>query len=271
VLGTVESVGALTVDQMRAYFRHRYGPPNIVLAVAGRTSWDEVLDLAKHHCGAWSGPAATRVAVPARGRHATRSIARPDDSQQTLIAVADGPPLESPDRYAAALLATILGDHTGSRLYWELIDPGHADGVEVAYQDYTGAGAFFTFLSCDPDSVETNLARIEHAFRRAAAEGISDDELERACNKVQARVVLRGERPMGRLMSLGFHWAYRNEHVSVEQELSAYGRVNREDIRRMLDSWPLVPMTVVSVGPHAAEEGAAASVGTDLASRVFRR
>jgi predicted Zn-dependent peptidase len=279
VLGTVDSIHALSVEQMRAYFQQRYGAPNIVLAVAGRTTWDEILDLARHHCGGWSGPAAPRVAVPARGRHAARSIARPDDSQQTLIAVADGPPLESADRYAAALLATILGDHTGSRLYWELIDPGHADGVEVAYQDYTGAGAFFTFLSCDPDAVEENLARIERAFLRAAREGISDDELERACNKVQARVVLRGERPMGRLMSLGFHWAYRNEHVSVEQELDAYARVNREDIRRMLDSWPLVPMTVVSVGPHSAsldgngdgDAHAATPAGTDLASRVFRR
>ena len=67
------------------------------------------------------------------------------------MAVCSGPPLESPDRYAAHLLATILGDHTGSRLYWTLIDPGLADGAELSYQDYNQAGSFFTFLSCEPE------------------------------------------------------------------------------------------------------------------------
>ena len=81
------------------------------------------------------------------------------------MAVCNGPPLESPDRYAAHLLATILGDHTGSRLYWTLIDPGLADGAELSYQDYNQAGAFFSFLSCEPSSTQANLDRIAEVYR----------------------------------------------------------------------------------------------------------
>ena len=54
---------------------------------------------------------------------------------------------------------------------------------------------------------------------------------------------------MGRLSSLGFHWAYRHEYFSVADELDAFGRVTLDDVRRVLDRWPLLPMTVVSVGP----------------------
>ena len=89
------------------------------------------------------------------------------------------------------MLATILGDHTGSRLYWDLIDPGFADGVEVSYQDYNGAGAFYTFLSCEPEEAQANLGRVADAYRDVMAEGVADDELERAKNKVMARSVLR--------------------------------------------------------------------------------
>ena len=96
------------------------------------------------------GEPAPRPPSPHRGIGAPEAILREEDHQQTVIGVADAPPLESDDRYAAALLATILGDHTGSRLYWELIDPGHADGADLSYQDYEAAGAFYTFLSCDP-------------------------------------------------------------------------------------------------------------------------
>jgi len=189
------------------------------------------------------------VTVPSKGSRTFHALLRAEDNQQTVIAVADAPPLESPDRYAAQLLATILGDHTGSRLYWALIDPGHADGVDVSYQDYNQAGAFYTFLSCEPDETQANLGRIADVFHRAMAKGTVDAELTQAQNKVLARTVLRSERPMGRLMSLGFHWTYRREYLAVEQELDAFSAVTQADLRRILDQWPLLPMTIVSVGP----------------------
>ena len=207
------------------------------------------MDLANAKCGEWTGAETSRPVVAPRGQTAFQALLRAEDNQQTILAVADAPPLESDDRYAAALLTTILGDHTGSRLYWTLIDPGHADGVEFSYQDYNGAGAFYTFLSCEPESAQENLGRIVATYTEAMNEGVTAEELEQAQNKVLSRTVLRGERPMGRLMSLGFHWTYRREHMAVEAELEAYSKVTLGDLRRVLDRWPLVPMTVVSVGP----------------------
>ena len=249
ILGTVDSISSLSVDQMRGYFARKYSPANIVLAFAGKTDWDEVVELSKAHCSGWEGPAAERQAVPPRGTGAFEAILRADDNQQTVIGVADAPALEDDDRFAAQLLATVLGDHTGSRLYWELVDPGHADGAEVSYQDYNRAGSYYTFLSCEPDQTQANLARIVDVYGRAMAGGITEEELTQAKNKVLARSVLRSERPMGRLASLGFHWTYRREYLPVDQELELFGKVTLDDARRVLAAWPLLPMTVVSVGP----------------------
>jgi len=249
VLGTIESITALTAAQMRDYFERRYSPANVVIAVAGKADWAEVVGLAEARCGHWSGGPAPREAAPPKGTGAFQALLRAEDRQQTVIGVADAPPLESDDRYAAALLTTILGDHTGSRLYWDLVDPGHADGVDLSYQDYNGAGAFYTFLSCEPDQAQANLGRIGAAYRLIGAEGPTDEELTQAKNKVLARTVLRSERPMGRLMPLGFHWTYRREHLPVAGEMEAYSAVTAADLRRVLDCWPLLPMTVVSVGP----------------------
>jgi predicted Zn-dependent peptidase len=249
ILGTVESIAAMTADQMRDYFARRYSPANIVLAFAGKGRWEPLVDLARSHCGSWRGGPAARQAMPVRGSKAFRAILRADDQQQTVVGVSDGPPLESPDRYAAHLLATILGDHTGSRLYWALIDPGHADGAELSYQDYDQAGAFSTFLSCEPGATRENLGRIAEVYQTIIREGPTDDELVQAKNKVMARSVLRSERPMGRLASLGFHWMYHGAYISVEQELEAFNRVTLDDLRRLLRDWPLWPMTIISVGP----------------------
>jgi predicted Zn-dependent peptidase len=249
ILGTVESIGGLKIEQMRDYYARRYGAENIVLAVAGKTDWDQVIALAEAHCGRWPVGASARQAVAPRGTGAFQAILRADDQQQTVIGVADAPPLESDDRYAAQLLATILGDHTGSRLYWALVDPGHADGAEVSYQDYNQAGAFYTFLSCEPGETQANLGRIASVYRTMLAEGPTADELTQAKNKVLARSVLRSERPMGRLASLGFHWIYRGDYLSVADELEAFSRVTLDDLRRVLGRWPLLPMSIVSVGP----------------------
>ena len=215
-----------------------------------------LVELAKSHCGAWQGERGRptwRARFTARA-HSRRSSA-PTTSSRRSSASCNGPPLESPDRYAAHLLATILGDHTGSRLYWALIDPGHADGAELSYQDYNQAGAFFTFLSCEPSSTQANLDRIAEVYRDAIAQGVTEEELIQAKNKVLARSVLRSERPMGRLASLGFHWMYRHAYISVEQELEAFNRVTLADLRRLLADWPLWPMTIVSVGPTTEVRG----------------
>lgn len=249
ILGTVESITALQADQMRDYFTRRYSPRNIVLAFAGKADWSSLVELANLHCGKWHGDPATRITVPVNKTCSSQAILRADDQQQTVVAVCNGPSLESPDRYAAHLLATIMGDHTGSRLYWTLIDPGLADGAELSYQDYNQAGAFFSFLSCEPSATQANLDRIAQVYRDAIASGVSEDELVQAKNKVLARSVLRSERPMGRLASLGFHWMYRHAYLSVEQELEAFKKVSVADLRRLLADWPLWPLTIVSVGP----------------------
>lgn len=249
ILGTVDSITALRVDRMREYFGRRYSPQNIVLGFAGKGDWDQLVDLAARHCGHWEGGPAGRVATPCRGSRAFQAILREEDQQETVVGVCDAPPLETDDRYAAHLLATILGDHTGSRLYWALIDPGLADGAELSYQDYNQAGSFFTFLSCEPEETQANLERIAEVYRGVMAGGVTGEELTQAKNKVQARSVLRSERPMGRLGSLGFHWAYRRDYLPLEDELAAFSRVTLEDLRRLLHDWPLWPMTIATVGP----------------------
>ena len=152
ILGTVESITALKVDADARLLRpavqpgeHRAGLRRQDRLGPGRRAGPSALRRLARRARPRARP------CPPRGPASFQAILRAEDQQQTVIGVADAPPLESDDRYAAHLLATILGDHTGSRLYWALIDPGHADGAELSYQDYNQAGAFFTFLSCEPE------------------------------------------------------------------------------------------------------------------------
>ncbi len=249
ILGSVQSISDLAVEQMRAYHMDRYRAGNITLAVAGNCQWPEVVSLAERHCASWPSGTCERPVPEAQPAGGVNALARESSQQQHLMQMAAAPPASNPLRYAADLLAVIVGDDSGSRFYWELVDPGHAEAADLAYNEYDGSGSWLTYLSCGPDQVQENLDRIRRIFEQINREGVTADEIEQARNKVLSRVVLRSERPMGRLASLGNNWVYRQEYRTVEDDLRSYRLVLPDDIRELLEQYPLAQTTTVAVGP----------------------
>ncbi len=252
ILGSNESITDLTVEQMRAYHASRYQTANITLAVAGRASWEEVLRLAERHCGDWPQGIPERRTDEAEAEGQLVVFPREGSLQQHVMQMAAAPAATDDLRYAADLLSVIVGDDAGSRLYWELVDPGHAEAAEIGYNEYDGSGTWMSYLSCAPEETLTNLGRIQAVFERVNQEGVSKEEIEQARNKVLSRIVLRSERPMGRLGSLGSNWVYRNEYRSVTDDLAAYRAITPDDIKRLLERYPLGQTTTVAVGPLEA-------------------
>ncbi|OYW17491.1 MAG: hypothetical protein B7Z55_12420 [Planctomycetales bacterium 12-60-4] len=234
---------------MRAYHAERYRAGNIVLAVSGRFDWDEVQRLAQSSCGSWPAGTPPRVIRPATPQRSTQWISRGHLQQEQIVQLTPAPSATDDLRFAAELLTVIVGDDSNSRLYWELVDPGDADSAEISYSDFEGAGAFLTYLSGEPDQTASNLERIANVCATVNQDGVTADELELAKNKVSTRIVLRGERPMGRLSTLGHDWLIRREYRSVDDDLKLLNSLTLADLRRLLDQYPLVGTTTVGVGP----------------------
>jgi predicted Zn-dependent peptidase len=153
------------------------------------------------------------------------------------------------DRYAARLLATIVGDDSGSRLFWELVDTGLADSASISVQEYQGAGAFLTGLACLPEQAQENLQRIGEIVAEVEASGVTEEELDQAKNKVCAHMVLQAERPTNRLFSVGNGWLQRRQYRTVREVVAAYRAVTLADIAKVLKKYPLGQNATVAVGP----------------------
>jgi predicted Zn-dependent peptidase len=251
VLGTKESVTALTSEQMRGYHHDRYLAGNVILAVAGNCEWPEVLELANKYCGDWPAGEAGRIVTPHHPHRGTYLIQRETSQQQHVMHQDAAPDALHPLRAAAELLSVVVGDDSGSRLYWELVDPGYVEGAELTYQEYHGVGVFRTFFNGQPEETESNLARVHKVYEKINREGVTEQELAQAKSKVCSRVVLSSERPMGRLESLGNNWIYRNRYQSVAEDLAQIRAVTTSQIRELLETFPLAQMTTVTVGPKS--------------------
>jgi predicted Zn-dependent peptidase len=250
VLGTVPSIEALTRDQMAEYFERRYVTGNITVTAAGHFEWDELVGLIEATCGGWKdGPTGRECMREAPGSGKLEIITREKVQQQYVILMSPGPAADSPLRHAADLLDTAIGDHSGSRLYWALIDPGLADSAYCSYRGHDAAGAFYTWLSCEPERAEENLAIAKGVLRAVRQDGISEEELNQARNKLLSRVVRGSERPKGRMIAVGMSWTYLGCYRSMDDELKAYEAVTLSDVRQVLDRYPLDHVTTMALGP----------------------
>jgi len=249
VLGTVETVEALSADQMRTYFETRYCPSNLFVAAAGKVDFDALVEQVMQRCGDWPAQTTTREVPLAVSQPSFHCISRESATQQYVLQLVDAPASESADRYAAKLLATMFGDDSGSRLYWELVDPGLVESASLGHYEYLGVGMFFLWMSCEPEAAQANFHRIVELQELAQADGFTLEELGQAQSKVKARVVLGSERPRNRLFNVGGNWMQRSEYRSVADDLQAVDQVTLEDIHRVLAECPFTTGTTVTIGP----------------------
>lgn len=258
ILGTNESITDLTVQQMRAYHADQYQAGNMTFAIAGNTSLAEVQRLVEKYCSGLPVGQPVRTAEPLTAVERRQLLAKEQCVQQHVMQMGVAPDANDDRRYAAEVLALVVGDDSGSRLFWELVDPGFVEAADIGYAEYEGAGAWLTYLSCNPDDIQANMDRMQAVFDDVNTNGITAEELQQAQNKIASRIVLKSERPMGRLTALGGNWVYRNEYRSVSADLKTVRAVTLEDITSLLKDFPLKLNTTVGVGPLADWEPAVA-------------
>ncbi len=249
VLGTETSIAGLPVEAMRGYFERRYSPGNIVLGAVGKVDFAELVKIAENLCGDWKPVAAGRNASPPAPAAKFLVEHKESAAQQYVLQLAPGPAAEDGDRHAAKLLAVILGDDSGSRLYWELVDPGLAEQATLSHGEYQGAGMMATYMSCDPEHVEENLQILRDIYRRAQTEGVTAEELAQAKSKVRSHLVLSSERPRGRLFPVGGDWVYRREYRPIELELKTFAEIQLSAVNAILQKYPLTKCTTMTIGP----------------------
>lgn len=232
VLGTTESITNMHVDTMRDYFSARYRPENMVLAASGNVDFDDLVEQAGEATAAWNDlPMPAEFAsdnkdVLPEGVELNPRLSVPDATQAYRVTLSGGPSMAASDRYAMRLLASIIGDDGGSRLFWDLIDTGRAEIATLWPQEYSDTGALFSYLVCTLDQMDSNIRLMNEAIDLVVRDGVKQDELDQVINKTVAGVIMASERPSQRLFGLGSHWLCCREYLSTDELLDAYRRVD---------------------------------------------
>jgi predicted Zn-dependent peptidase len=253
VLGTRESIGALAVEQMRAYQQQRYAANNLILSVAGNFEWEHLLALAGEHTAGWGTGEMGRVAEPFAPTPGATVVVKPQQKQQILLLASPSIGIEDPDIYAAELAAMVLGDGGGSRLYWNIYQKGLAETAGAGISAFDHTGMLITILSTTPDHAPAVLELARAELKGLEEDGVQPDELQRAKDKLISRTVLDGDSAYGRMQALASTWVAEGRVRSIADEVAAIEAVTLDDVRRVLARFPLTDRQVVTAyGPLEA-------------------
>jgi predicted Zn-dependent peptidase len=252
ILGSADSIQKLKRDEMAEYFDRRYGPGNMVLAVTGRLDFDEIVKLAEKYMGAWPRVDAPRRQLQPLYKPQKVGLADPKLNRMYTMGMTPGPSAQDDRRFAARVLADVIGDSDGSRFYWALVDNAIADEADFGFYPHDGCGSFYLSLTTDPQRTQKALD-IAMAELDKVKKDLNDDEITRAKNKIASSLVLQGEIPLGRMRSIGGQWIYNKEYRSLEQDMSMLMKVDRKSLEQLLREFPFDPMTIVSLGPAEAK------------------
>lgn len=239
VLGTTETVNALTRDRLARFYRRHYDPTRLVVTAAGRLEHQDVVQQVRAAFDR-AGALARTGAEPYGPRSGTRTVRsagrlglRPRRTEQAH-AVLGLPGVSRLDerRWALSVLSAALGGGSSSRLFQEIREKrGLAYTVYSYTTDYADCGLFGVYAGCRPERVHEVLGICREELDRVARNGLGDDELQRAVGQLSGATVLGLEDTGSLMYRIGKSELCWGEHMSVDTMLSRIAAVTPEDVR----------------------------------------
>jgi predicted Zn-dependent peptidase len=251
VLGSRDSIGAMDVEWMRDYWQQRYSANNLILSVAGNFQWDQVLELAERYCSGWQSGEAGRTAQPYAPAAAQTAVCTKEKLQQEQILMAfPSLSLEDPDYYAMELACMVLGDGTGSRMFWNIHQKGLAEAAVAGLMAFHGTGLVELYATTSPTNAPEVLHLMQAELKTLVQEGVHEDELRRAKDKLISQIVLGAEHTTSRMTGLPATWLSEGKLKSTEDEVADVEAVTVEKVQQTLARFPILDKLVVTAyGP----------------------
>ncbi|MEX1047173.1 MAG: pitrilysin family protein [Actinomycetota bacterium] len=272
VLGTVDSISAMTREQVRRFYKQHYKPANLLVVAAGNMKHERVIELLRSEMD--TGRAIRRSSpdrsLRSAGRpprpHPSRVVRRRPTEQAHLCLGTNGLARSDPDRFAFGVVNAAVGGGMSSRLFQEIREKrGLAYSVYSYHQMFAEAGLFAVYAGTTPAKAKEVLGLIERELTDVSANGLSDEELERGKGHMKGSLVLSVEDTMGRMSRLGRSEIAHGEILTVDEVLKRIASVTAEDAARSAARVINQPGALAVIGPFEQDAFADAGVGSAAA------
>ncbi len=234
LMGTLETVRAIGPDSLRSYLaREVHAADRLLVVMAGRVDHDRVVSTVERHLGHLrAGPVRHQNSPPTF--HGGRVIIPQDGHQVHFCRVSPGIPRTDETRHAFAVLDTVLGGGSSSRLFQEIRENrGLAYDIGSYMVTYRDAGLYVVTGGAAPEKVALVLNLVEQEITRLRTEGPTEDELSRAKTQIKVGLALAAESTGYRMHHLTASEIYWGRVLTFEEINAGVDGVTVEDVREL--------------------------------------
>ena len=234
IAGTVESVGAISRDEMRKYLETQYVASNTVIAVAGNIEHDDVVEqLTELLGGLHDGEILPMYPFESKTDGPRVALEHRPTEQAHIAFGLPGFSQDDPDRYALALMSVILGESMSSRLFEEVREQrGLAYDIHSGVAFYSDCGAFIVESGIDPARIDEAIPVILGELGKMR-DGVTEAEWAQARELTKGRMMLRMEESRAVTSFLGIQELLRDKVESVDAVIEKIEAVTLDDIKRV--------------------------------------
>jgi predicted Zn-dependent peptidase len=233
--GTEETVSSFDKNTLQSFHIREFLPANLVVAAAGNVEHERLLEMVSKSFGS------TVAAEAASNGSAHPTPAAPilieqkkELEQAHLVIATPWPDAKDSDRYAASLLASVIGGGTSSRL-WQTIreERGLAYSVGAGGSTFSDVGVFTIYAGTSPEHLDEVLDISLEEMRRVVNESVPEEELKLAKDQALCSILLSLESSSARVSALARQEIIHGRRIPPEEIIEKMEAVTPEDLQRV--------------------------------------
>jgi predicted Zn-dependent peptidase len=253
ILGTRETVGALSQADLRGLHDAAYQPRHVVFAAAGNVRHDDVLGLLRTHgwFDAAPGPERPPVTAPTATWRGEQRIPR-DGTQTHIVFGTETFRYGDPRRLPLVLVSTIFGAGMSSRLFQRVREQlGLSYSVYAFHSFFQLTGMSGVYLGTQPGSAQRAADVVREEMTALARQSLTPEELASAKRQVKGQIVLALEGPLSRMYRIAGTALYDEPYRTIDTVLAEIEAITPERVAEVAaEFYAPERQAVVWLGPE---------------------
>ena len=260
ILGTIDSIKGMSRSTVFNYYKKKYLPQDLVVAVACNIKHKRVVAMVEEALSRDNfldelGAPVLRPNTPVKNsKQQSVGLLYKKSEQAHMFYGMEGVARADERRFAMGVLSAALGGGMSSRLFQEIREKrGLAYSVYAYAQQFAGSGVLGFYAGCNPTKAIEVVEIIRSVLSDVADNGMTHEEIERAKGAVRGSLVLSQEDSGSRMSRIGKNEIVYGQVMDFDDILKAISRVSATDIREIAGEFLVKTPTLALVGPFKNE------------------
>lgn len=239
ILGTPESLNAISRKKLFDFYKKRYGSTDIIVSVAGAVDHDEVVRLVEKALGktkAHSEKDCTRQSKPKAVKF--QEFKYKPSEQVHLLLGQKSSSYKDKFRFESYIANAVLGGGMTSRLYQKIREKkGMAYSVYSYLHAFTDGGLMMVYSGTSKENAKKCLKLMRKEFENLMNKGVTKKELDFFRRQVIGTILLGADDIENRMNSLGVNEMIFGKYRPVETVLEEIQAVTTDSMGRYFDKY----------------------------------